>query len=214
MVAVEAATTTTATDTPAEAAEPATDAATAAESADQQASDERDESGRYLSREAAGYRRRLRETESERDDLRGRLEGYEREHVERIAGDRGLQVPADIWQFGASLDALRTEDGAIDAEAVSGLVGEIVKDRPGLQARPEGDLGIGRGAAAAGTRIEQPVGLSALLKPEGQRGAICDARRKSRVGRKARQKLLSPTCYTARARTSRRRTRSVRRGIS
>jgi hypothetical protein len=31
---------------------------------------ERDEGGHYLSREAASYRRRLRETETERDQLR------------------------------------------------------------------------------------------------------------------------------------------------
>jgi hypothetical protein len=127
--------------------------------------DERDESGRYLSREAAGYRRRLRETETERDQLRTRLEGYERAEVERLAGDAGLQVPADVWTFGATLDTLRGEDGGIDTEAVSGLVGEIVKDRPGLQPRPVGDLGIGRGAAAAGTTRAPEVGLSALLKP-------------------------------------------------
>jgi hypothetical protein len=129
-------------------------------------SDERDEQGRYLSREAAGYRRRLRETETERDQLRTRLESYERAEVERLAGDAGLQVPGDVWQFGATLDTLRGEDGGIDADNVTGLVAEIVKDRPGLQARPVGDLGIGRGAAAAGTTRAPEVGLSALLKPE------------------------------------------------
>jgi hypothetical protein len=168
MSAMEAATSATATDTSAEAAEPATGAATVAETPENgdETTGERDESGRYLSREAASYRRRLRETESERDQLRERLDRLQTAEVERIASDAGLQVANDIWTFGASLDTLRGEDGAIDSEAVSGLVGEIVKDRPGLQARPEGDLGIGRGAAAAGTRIEQPVGLSALLKPE------------------------------------------------
>jgi hypothetical protein len=168
---MEAATTPTAAEAPAEAVEPGSEAATVRNGAETQppeadASDERDESGRYLSREAASYRRRLRETETERDDLRGRLEDYERAEVERQAGAAGLQVPSDIWTFGASLATLRAEDGAIDSEAVSGLVGEIVKDRPGLQARPTGDLGIGRGAAAAGTRQAREVGLSALLKPE------------------------------------------------
>jgi hypothetical protein len=86
--------------------------------------------------------------------------------VERLASDAGLQVPRDVWQFGASLDTLRGEDGGIDQEAVSGLVGEIVKDRPGLQAQPVGDLGIGCGnSAASGVRAPE-VGLSALLKPE------------------------------------------------
>jgi hypothetical protein len=71
-----------------------------------------------------------------------------------------------VWTFGASLETLRGEDGAIDAEAVNGLVKEIVTDRPGLQARPVADLGIGRGSAAAGTPQAREVGLSALLKPK------------------------------------------------
>jgi hypothetical protein len=172
MGAMEATTTATATDAPAEPAEDgaaATPNDVAPADATEQTGDERDESGRYLSREAASYRRRLRETETERDGLRERLERYERAEVERVAADAGLQVPGDVWSFGASLDTLRGEDDGIDADAVTGLVSEIVKDRPGLQARPQGDLGIGRGAAAAGTRTEEPkVGLSALLKPEGR----------------------------------------------
>jgi hypothetical protein len=171
---MEAATTATAADTQADPAvaprEAVTDPAAAADAAVGQveASDERDESGRYLSREAASYRRRLRETEGERDQLRGRLEGYERAEVERLAGAAGLQVPSDVWAFGAELVNLRGDDGAIDAETVSGLVGEIVKDRPGLQARQVGDVGIGRGGAASGSATAPEVGLSALLKP-GQR---------------------------------------------
>jgi hypothetical protein len=176
---MEAATTATATETPAEPVEAGSEAPAVSERSSANADDhpdagteanddERDESGRYLSREAASYRRRLRETETERDDLRGRPEGYERDHVERIAGDAGLQVPGDVWTFGATLDTLRGEEGSIDPEAVSGLVAEIVKDRPGLKAQPVGDMGIGRGGAAAGRAIAPEIGLSALLKP-GQR---------------------------------------------
>jgi hypothetical protein len=166
---MEAATTPTATDTPAEPAEVVGEAPAAdiVDAADNKATDdERDESGRYLSREAASYRRRLRETESERDSLRERLDRLQTAEVERIAADAGLQVASDVWSFGASLDTLRGESGDIDAESVSGLVAEIVKDRPGLQTRPAGDVGIGRGGAAAAR--EPKVGLSALLKPEGR----------------------------------------------
>ena len=42
--------------------------------------------------------------------------------VERLAGAAGLSVPGDIWQFGASLDTLRTETGEIDAETVTRAV--------------------------------------------------------------------------------------------
>jgi hypothetical protein len=175
MSAMEAATTATATETPAETTEtdpvaPATDSSRNTEQPpESDASDERDESGRYLSREAASYRRRLRETETERDQLREQLDRLQRSEVERLAGNAGLQVASDVWQFGASLDTLRGEDGGIDQEAVGGLVKEIVADRPGLAAKPVGDLGIGRGSAAAGTTHTPEVGLSQLLKPEGRR---------------------------------------------
>ena len=96
------------------------------------------------------------------------LDRLQTAEVERLAGDAGLQVPGEVWQFGATLDTLRGDDGGIDQEAVSSLVGEIVKDRPGLQAQPVGDLGIGRGASAAGMTRAPEVGLSALLKPEGR----------------------------------------------
>ena len=126
-------------------------------------SGERDETGRYLSREAAGYRRRLREAETERDRLAARLDELQRGEVERLAAGAGLAAPEDVWQFGASLDTLRNDDGAIDSEVVSGLVADIVRDRPGLKAPVNGDLGIGKGNAASGGPAPK-VGLSALLK--------------------------------------------------
>ena len=127
--------------------------------------DERDETGRYLSREAASYRHRLRDTETERDQLREQLDRLQRAEVERLASAAGLQVAGDVWTFGAELEHLRTDDGMIDSETVNGLVADIVKSRPGLQARPVGDLGIGRGASASSMRTTPKVGLSQLLKP-------------------------------------------------
>jgi hypothetical protein len=164
----EAATTATATDASTEQVEGGPDTSSSIDSSTleepSETGDERDEQGRYLSREAASYRRRLRETEGERDQLHERLEGYERADVERVAGDAGLQVPSDVWTFGATLATLRREDGGIDHEAVNDLAKEIGKDRPGLQVQPVGDVGIGRGAAAAGSTRAPEVGLSALLK--------------------------------------------------
>jgi hypothetical protein len=166
---VEASTATTDTTAPGETAETGTEAPAPAEGTpgaetSTETSDERDEGGKFLSREAASYRRRLRETEQERDELRTQLDRLQTAEVERIAGT-GLQVPADIWSFGAELANLRDEDGNIDAEAVGGLVKEITHDRPGLAARPVGDLGIGRGnSATASTQAPKP-GLSQLLKP-------------------------------------------------
>jgi hypothetical protein len=173
---MEAATATPATETPAPPAEAGTEAhsgpgasqgngqAPEAGSAATTESDERDEQGRYLSREAANYRRRLRDTEAERDQLREQLDRLQRAEVERLATGAGLAVVADVWQFGATLDTLRTEAGDIDPETVTGVVADIIGSRPGLQAPVVGSFGGGRGAAAAGPHRPK-VGLSALLKP-------------------------------------------------
>jgi hypothetical protein len=167
---------TTATTTPPETAEHGTEAHTGSQAdagagADPGAGtaetgdDERDEeTGRYLSREAARYRTRLREVERERDQLREQLCTLQRAEVERLASAAALQVAGDVWTFGAELEHLRAEDGSIDTEVVDGLVADLLRDRPQLRAQPRGDLGIGRGGTAAGRRPVE-VGLSALLKP-------------------------------------------------
>jgi hypothetical protein len=128
-----------------------------------QAEGERDDQGRYLSREAAGYRRRLRETEAERDQLRAEVDRLQRAEVERLAGAAGMATPADLWALGTELAFLRGDDGALDAETVNGLVHDVLADRPHWR-QNSGDLGIGKGAAASGRR-QVKVGLSQLLKP-------------------------------------------------
>ena len=126
----------TASTTPPAPPEPATEAhgapqADAGAGADPRAgtgetADERDEeTGRYLSREAARYRTRLRETEAERDQLRERLERYERAEVERLASAAGLAVPADLWALGTQIEHCRAEDGSIDAETVSASMSPV-----------------------------------------------------------------------------------------
>lgn len=121
---------------------------------------DRDENGRYIGREAATFRRRLRETEAERDTLREQLDRAHRAEVERIAGAE-LANPSDIWVFGATVETLRGEDGAIDTRTVEGVARDIVQSRPGLRA-PVGRIGVGRGGSAVPR--EPKVGLSQLLK--------------------------------------------------
>jgi hypothetical protein len=116
------------------------------------------------SREAARYRTRLREVEAERDKLQATLDSIQTTEVERIAQGAGLAVAADVWSFGAELSAMRAQDGTIDAKTVTGTVEAILKDRPGLKGQPVGDLGAGRGAAAAGTQRQEPIGLSKLFE--------------------------------------------------
>ena len=151
-----------------ETAEPPSGAPAGSETApDQPAGGEerqRGEDGRLLSREAARYRTQLREAEAERDRLREQLDQHQRVEVERLAAQSGLAVPGDVWLHGAELSTLRADDGTIDTETVTGLVEDLIKDRPGLRAPRNGDIGIGRGAAARPPAAPTP-GLSALLKP-------------------------------------------------
>jgi hypothetical protein len=64
------------------------------------------------------YRKRLRATEAERDQLREQLDRLQTAEAERLAGASGLAAPSDLWQFGATLDTLRGEDGALDQATV------------------------------------------------------------------------------------------------
>jgi hypothetical protein len=167
---VEAATQPTATETSGEVTESVTAVGTNPESTSEgtptppeTGDGERDESGRYLSREAASYRRRLRETEAERDQLREQLDRVQTAEVERLASGVGFAEPHDVWAFGAELATLRGEDGSIDAETVEGLVTDIIKSRPGLQAQPVGSFGMGKGGTASGRSTRQEIGLSALF---------------------------------------------------
>ena len=115
------------------------------------------------SREAASYRRRLRETEAERDVLRERVTALERAEVERIAGEYPLSMtsPADLWLVGVELEELRDDEGRLDEERVRERVRDVLEERPSW--RKEVDLG---GGARGGVPLRRSVGLSALLKDE------------------------------------------------
>jgi len=76
--------------------------------------------------EAARYRRRLRDTEAERDQLRGRVEHLQRGEIERLAAGR-LTDPADIWRDGAQLADLTNDDGHIDPAKVNATLDALLK---------------------------------------------------------------------------------------
>ena len=65
------------------------------------------------SREAAKWRRRLRDAEAERDALAARLDGLQRAGVESIAAEV-LSKPAGLWAAGTQLADLLDESGAVD----------------------------------------------------------------------------------------------------
>lgn len=103
-------------------------------------------------REAAKYRRRLREVEAEREQLGERLAAYQRAAVEQLAGER-LAVAADIFDVGrVHLADLVNEDGQVNADAVTAAVGELLASRPGLGKQRQVPVGFpssGQGATNA-----------------------------------------------------------------
>ncbi|WP_127783258.1 hypothetical protein [Rhodococcus sp. X156] len=69
-------------------------------------------------REAARYRRQLREAEAERDALRDQLTAAHKQIVEDAAG---LTKPAALWAAGITVDELFT-DGHLDTDALTTAV--------------------------------------------------------------------------------------------
>ncbi|MBF6233955.1 hypothetical protein [Nocardia farcinica] len=121
----------------------------AAEPTEQEPTDDEPKDGdEPPAREAAKYRRRLRETETERDALAARVEALQRAEVERIAS-AGQVKPAALWASGAELAGLVREDGTVDPDKVDQALtaareslgipeprGRLVVPREGHNSRP------------------------------------------------------------------------------
>lgn len=92
------------------------------ESAEQEAPagdepEETERDGSKAAREAAKYRRQLRETQAERDQLREQIDAMRRAEVERLAG-AVLRKPAGLWASGVQVTDLLAEDGMVDRDKV------------------------------------------------------------------------------------------------
>lgn len=71
-----------------------------------------------LGKEAAKYRRRLRETETERDALNVRVEKMQRADVERLTEASRLKGAA-FWAAGTKLSDVLDDDGNVDGQKVA-----------------------------------------------------------------------------------------------
>ncbi|HIY42712.1 MAG TPA: hypothetical protein H9836_16515 [Candidatus Nocardiopsis merdipullorum] len=67
--------------------------------------------------EAAKYRRRLRETETDRDQLAAKLEDMQKDAIERLLSGT-LAKPAGLWAAGHDVASMLDDDGNIDADKV------------------------------------------------------------------------------------------------
>ncbi len=108
-----------------------------------------EDEGRAGNSEAARYRTRLRETETERDALTARVERLQRADVTRQVGDR-LAVPDDLFAFGLKLADLLNEDGEVEDGLVETALFALLDARPGLaKVAPRS---IGPSSVGAGVR--------------------------------------------------------------
>lgn len=111
---------------------PTADAPTRAEEPQEGTAGE--EQGKNPNREAAKYRTRLREVETERDTLASQVERLQKAHVELMVQDR-LHSPKALWANGTNVADLLDEDGRPDPEKVKEAVSEAVTSL-GLAERP------------------------------------------------------------------------------
>lgn len=81
------------------------------------------------SREAARWRTKFRDAETQLDALRTRVETMQRAEAERLA-EKVLADPADMWRNGTQLADLLGEDGNLDAGKLTAAAEALAATRP------------------------------------------------------------------------------------
>ena len=98
--------------------------------------DQVDEATPNRSREAAKYRKQLRDTEAERDTLRATVDALQRSMIETHIRSHHSVEPTGVIASAEDLNAFLNEDGTIDAEKTAVFVGTAV-DKLGLKRYPK-----------------------------------------------------------------------------
>lgn len=88
---------------------------------DQDDATEGDGAGDGPGREAAKYRRRLRDVEAERDSLKATVVALQRAEVDRLAAGADLR-PAALWASGPELADLLGDDGTVNQVKVAAAI--------------------------------------------------------------------------------------------
>lgn len=144
------------TDDPTDAPEDAqqTPQEPAQEAQESEAQDEQDPAA-AARREAASYRRRLRDTEAERDRLAERVTGYMQREVEVLAeqgqGYDRMAAGSDLWTGGVQLADVLDDEGAIDAGKVQEQVAAVLAERPHWRKNLWGSADVGQGPRQSAT---------------------------------------------------------------
>lgn len=111
-------------------------------------------------REAARYRRRLRDAEAERDTLKATVESLQRAEVDRLATDAGLR-PAALWANGAEVGELLGDDGTVDAARVSAAI-SAAREQLGI-APPPRRRNYVKGEGRTPGQPSKPSGVDAMV---------------------------------------------------
>lgn len=113
--------------------------------------------------EAARYRVKLREAETQRDHLQERVDTLQRAELARLATEHRMHNPEDL---GLDLDDVRTESGDLDHDKITAHIEQLKADRPHYFSKPRvRDFGGGD----RGTDITAPpreTSWSEALKPD------------------------------------------------
>lgn len=115
--------------------------------------------------EAAKFRKRLRETEAERDRLRDQVTALQRQQIEARVASAGVR-PAALWAVTQLADLL-TEDGAIDDTKIDTAV-QTARDQLGVPV-------IGKGTVVPG--VGNVPNLANLKPTDDWRNAFSAKRR-------------------------------------
>jgi hypothetical protein len=118
------------------------------------------------SREAAKYRTRLREVESERDTLVGRVEALQRSQLEQHITAAGLK-PQAVWANGTAVADLVGDDGQPDPVKIKAAV-QAARDELGIAAKPSPRGTAGLHSGAMGPQ-QPPNRFVDAFKPPGGR---------------------------------------------
>ena len=98
--------------------------------------------------EAAKYRRQLRDTETERDQLRDQLDTAHRQIIEGHAASR-LTKPSALWAAGVTIAECQAEDGTISTDLVNDAVERAINElglaSPHKIRLPAPDHSLGKG---------------------------------------------------------------------
>lgn len=102
--------------------------------------------------EAAKWRVRLRETETERDALKARVGDMQAAEVARLATGPGALHDGQDLLLTTKIDDLLDDEGNLDPEKVSEAVATLVEKKPHL-AKPAFESGVGIGEKSPASSV-------------------------------------------------------------